>query len=137
MLTIADLPPGQVDAAITLWERCGLTRPWNDARSDMDRALEGTSSTVLAAFERGVLVGTCMVGHDGHRGWVYYLAVEPEVQGTGVGRRLMDSASGWLSSRGLPKIQLMVRGENEAARGFYRHLGFEEQDVVVLGRRLS
>ena len=78
-----------------------------------------------------------MVGGDGHRGWVYYLAVDPQRRGRGIGRLLMDAAETWLRERELPKIQFMVRGTNTAVLAFYDHLGYEPQDVVVLGRRLD
>ena len=78
-----------------------------------------------------------MVGCDGHRGWVYYLAVAPERRRSGLGRTMMDAAEAWLRERGAPKIQLMVREDNEAALGFYEALGLERQKVVTLGRFLA
>lgn len=134
---ISVLTQAEADAAIELWAACGLTLPWNDARSDLELALAGPSSTVLAhhSGEPPVLDGTAMVGHDGHRAWVYYLAVAPNLQGRGLGRILMDAAERWARDQGLPKIQLMVRTDNNAVREFYAHLGYELQDVVVLGRR--
>ena len=74
---IRPLEISQRDAAVTLWEACGLIRPWNDAYADLDRAMSGRSSTVLGAFQDRTLIATAMVGHDGHRGWVYYLASIP------------------------------------------------------------
>ncbi|WP_395942385.1 GNAT family N-acetyltransferase, partial [Brevundimonas aurantiaca] len=81
--------------------------------------------------------GTIMVGFDGHRGWVYYLAVDPGRRRRGLGRSLMAAAEDWLMVRGAPKLQLMVRSDNEAAMGFYQRLGLERQEVIVLGRRLD
>lgn len=124
-----------VRATVALWETCGLTRPWNDPWTDLKRALDGPSSTVLVALDGPDLVGSVMVGHDGHRGWVYYLAVAPERQGRGLGRDLMGAAEEWLRSRGLPKIQFMIRADNGGVRAFYERLGYADQDVVVLGRR--
>jgi ribosomal protein S18 acetylase RimI-like enzyme len=83
------------------------------------------------------LVGSVMVGFDGHRGWVYYLATEPEQRGKGIGRALMTAAEVWLYERSCPKIQLMVRNDNSVAMGFYAAIGYEEQDVVTIGRRLD
>jgi len=77
-----------------------------------------------------------MVGFDGHRGWVYYLAVSPDHRRKGLGRALMAAAEAWLRARGAPKIQLMVREENEAI-AFYEALGLERQKVVTLGRFLD
>lgn len=115
----------------------GLTRPWNDPDADLARALAGPASTVLAALDGNTLVGTAMVGHDGHRGWVYYLASHPEHRGQGIGRALMAACEAWLIERGLPKIQFMVRSDNTPVLDFYAHLGYEPQDVAVLGRRLD
>lgn len=133
----APLPRHLADAAVLLWERCGLTRPWNDPRADLLRALDGPSSTVLAALDGEDLLGTVLVGHDGHRGWVYYLAVQPGRQGAGLGRSLMAAAEEWLAGQAVPKVQLMVRSENAAVLAFYEALGYADQDVVVLGRFLD
>lgn len=124
-------------AAIALWEACGLTRPWNDPAQDFTRALEGATSTVLVAQGEGGLIGSVMIGDDGHRGWVYYLAVAEAARRTGLGRALMAAAEEWLRARGCPKIQLMVRDSNAEALGFYAALGLEPQDVVTLGRFLK
>ncbi|HEX8002533.1 MAG TPA: GNAT family acetyltransferase [Mycobacteriales bacterium] len=137
-MRIEPLPPSARDAAVALWHEAGLTRPWNDPHADLDLALRGPSSTVLGAFsEAGELVGTAMLGHDGHRGWVYYLAVAPAVRRGGVGRALMGAAEGWLRERDVPALMLMVRGENTEALGFYDRLGYHTSDVVVRGRRLD
>jgi ribosomal protein S18 acetylase RimI-like enzyme len=119
-----------------LWEACGLTRPWNDPKRDFDLALASEASAVLVVREGEVLAGSVMVGFDGHRGWVYYLAVSPDHRRKGLGRALMAAAEDWLRARGAPKIQLMVREENDAV-GFYEALGLERQKVVTLGRFLD
>ncbi|MEP9357797.1 GNAT family acetyltransferase [Sphingomonas sp. KR3-1] len=124
-------------AVIALWHACGLTRPWNDPVQDFDRALAGATSTVLVAEGEDGVRGSVMIGDDGHRGWVYYLAVAESARRTGLGRRLMAAAEDWLRARGCPKIQLMVREGNEAALGFYAALGLEPQGVVTLGRFLK
>ena len=92
---------------------------------------------MLGAVADDRLVGTVMVGHDGHRGWVYYLAVAAAVRGTGVGRTLMRAAEGWLVERGAVKVQLMVRHTNTAVTGFYDRLGYADADVRVLAKRLG
>jgi ribosomal protein S18 acetylase RimI-like enzyme len=120
------------EAVVALWEACGLTRPWNDPRADFDRALE--RGAVLVA---GACAGTVMVGDDGHRGWIYYCAVDPAARGRGLGRALVAAAEDWLRARGCPKLQLMVRADNRAALGFYAALGLEVQDVALLGKRLD
>jgi len=136
-LAVRSCAPAERETVIALWERCGLTRPWNDPRADFDLALAGRASTVLGGYEGAALAAAVMVGFDGHRGWVYYLAVEPGAQRRGFGRRMMDAAEAWLVVRGAPKIQLMVRSDNAEALGFYERLGLERQAVVTLGRRLD
>lgn len=124
-------------AVVDLWRRCGLVRPWNDPDRDLATKLAERWEELLVADEGGAVVGTAMFGFDGHRGWVYYLAVEPDRQRSGVGRSLMNECEQRLKARGCPKINLMVRGDNQAARGFYADLGYEPSDVVVLGKRLD
>jgi ribosomal protein S18 acetylase RimI-like enzyme len=135
---IEPLPEALYDAAVRLWHDSGLTRPWNDPAADLRRAASGDASAVLAAVgDDGGLLATAMVGHDGHRGWVYYLAVDATARGRGIGQRMMEACESWVRSRGIPKIQLMVRTTNQAAVGFYEHLGYTGSDVVVLARWLD
>ena len=126
------------DAAqvIALWEACGLTRPWNNPQTDFERALVGPHSTVLVVRSDDRIVATIMAGEDGHRGWVYYLAVDPAQRGSGLGRAMMVAAEAWLHARGAPKIQFMVREDNEAIIAFYEALGYARQAVVTMGRFL-
>lgn len=135
MSTIREAGPGDRDAVVALWRACGLTRPWNDPDADFDLALSTPGSAVLLSGDP--VGGAVMVGFDGHRGWVYYLAVDPEQRRSGLGRALMQAAEDWLIRRGAPKIQLMVRSDNAEAMGFYAALGLEAQSVAVLGRRLD
>ena len=131
-LGLADIP----DLA-ALWETCGLTRPWNDPVSDARLAIEGASSAILGVRDGEALIASVMTGFDGHRGWVYYLAVSPDRRREGLGRLLMAAAEAWLRERGAPKLQLMVRTGNAEALGFYEALGLERQEVVTLGRFLG
>ena len=136
-MRIEPLPPARLEEAVDLWRRTGLTRPWNDPQDDAHRALGGPSSTILAGFEPETLIATAMVGHDGHRGWVYYLAVAPEAQGHGHGRAMMQACEVWLVDRHVPKLNLMVRTENTDARAFYRAINYDPDKVIVLSRRLE
>ncbi len=124
------------EEAVGLWESAGLVRPWNPPRADFDRAVAGSASAVLGIRDDGVLIGTAMVGHDGHRGWLYYVAVAASRRRGGIGAMLVRAAEAWITDAGIPKAQLMVRADNAAAIGFYRALGYDVQDVTVLGRRL-
>lgn len=123
--------------AISLWGATGLTRPWNDPMADLLRAINGASSTILGCSLEGKLVATAMVGHDGHRGWVYYLAVSPDQQGHGLGRMMMNACEQWLTERGAVKVQLMIRTTNEPVIGFYEQLGYELSDVQVRAKWLN
>ena len=124
-------------AVVALWEQAGLTRPWNPPAIDLQRALDGSTSTVLGAYTDEHLVGTVMVGHDGHRGWIYYLAVDELHRGTGLGRNLMAAAEDWLREHGAVKVQLMIRGGNATVLGFYDHLGYEDADALVRAKWLN
>ncbi|HST83766.1 MAG TPA: GNAT family acetyltransferase [Kineosporiaceae bacterium] len=136
-MKIQTLPERLYGDAIRLWHDTGLTRPWNDPTADLLRAAEGSSSTVLGALDGETLVATAMVGHDGHRGWVYYLAVAPALQGQGLGRQMMKECEDWVVAQDIPKLQLMVRAGNAAAVSFYAKLGYLDAEVLVLGRRLD
>ncbi len=136
-MEITDLPEQRCAEAVALWRDAGLTRPWNDPDADLQRALDGCSSTVLAAVVDDRLVATAMVGHDGHRGWIYYLAVAPERQRQGFGTAMVRACEQWVAQRGIPKLQLMVRTGNDGAVALYEGLGYEQPDARLLGRRLD
>jgi ribosomal protein S18 acetylase RimI-like enzyme len=129
--------PEDRDGVIALWQTCRLTRPWNDARADFDFALTGTASTVLVLRDARSIVGAAVVGHDGHRGGLYYLAVDPTRQGESLGRRMMAAVEDWLRAQGVPKLNLLVRKENEAMIGFYEALGYTDNQCISLGKRLD
>jgi ribosomal protein S18 acetylase RimI-like enzyme len=134
---VRELDGRDASSVVALWTDAGLTRPWNDAAKDYQRALDGMTSAVLGLEQDGELIGTVMVGHDGHRGWVYYLAVARTHQREGIGSDLMRAAEEWLRRVGAVKIQLMVRSENDSALKFYDRIGFETSDVKVLSRWLT
>ena len=136
-MDVAELPAGLHAEAVALWHAAGLTRPWNDPDADLARAVAGPSSAVLAALDGDRLTGTVMVGHDGHRGWLYYLAVADDARRRGVGTALVRGAERWLQERDVPKVQLMVRHGNAPALAFYAALAYEDVEVHVVGRRLD
>ena len=127
---------GDTEPVVDLWERCGLTRPWNDPRKDIARKLEVQRELFLVGTIGVRIVATVMAGYDGHRGWVNYLAVDPVERGGGHGRALMARVEGLLEARGCPKLSLLVRSDNEQAVGFYRALGYDVDPVTALGKRL-
>lgn len=115
---------------VALWHASGVSRPWNDPHRDIAFARRGAHSTVLVGELDGRIVATAMVGEDGHRGWVHYVAADPAHQGSGLGRKIMDAAEDWLAKRGVWKVQLLVRADNAAVRAFYEHLGYRDTRSV-------
>lgn len=124
------------DAVIQLWQDCGLTRPWNDPNRDITRKLQVDPDLFLVGIKDNQLVATLMGGYDGHRGWVNYLAVSPEHQGVGLGRLIMEAFEAKLLTRGCPKINLQIRSDNQAVIDFYAAIGYNDDNVVGMGKRL-
>jgi len=125
------------EALVSLWSLCGLTRPWNDPYRDIDRKLARDAENLLVIEKDGQLIGTVMVGYEGHRGWVNYLAVHPDHRRRGMGVVLMDEAEARLRHLGCAKVNLKVRASNQAAAEFYRRHGHAVDDVVSMGKRLE
>ena len=122
-------------AVVRLWRDAGLVVSYNDPSRDFMFALSGDSSDVLVGIDDAqAIVGTVMVGHDGHRGWLYYVASDPARRGLGIGRRMIAAAEGWLKDRGVRKVQLMVRESNEGVVNFYERLGYDVTPRVVMAK---
>lgn len=131
--------PADTEAVVALWETCGLVRPWNDPRRDIARKLTVQPELFLVATDgrhQDALVAAGMAGFDGHRGWVNYLAVRPDQQGSGLGRALMDEFERLLTALGCPKLNLQVRAGNDRVIGFYESLGYADDRTVSMGKRL-
>jgi ribosomal protein S18 acetylase RimI-like enzyme len=124
------------EAVVALWRDAGLVVPWNDPYRDIERKLTVQPELFLVAEHEASVVGTAMVGYDGHRGWVNYLAVAPDRQGHGLGRAMMDHAEAWLLAQGCPKLNLQVRAANADVLAFYEALGYQVDAAVSLGKRL-
>ena len=122
---------------VDLWERCDLVRPWNHPHRDIDRKIEHADDLLLVATVGARVVGTVMVGYDGHRGWINYLAVDPDRQRQHLGARLMDEAERRLRAVGCAKVNLQIRRTNADVRSFYERLGYVDDDVVSMGKRLT
>lgn len=137
---------------VKLWELCDLVVPWNNPGKDIRRKIDEQPQMLLVCDEQdappvagnaavtpgpGRIIGTVMVGYDGHRGWINYLAVHPERRRTGLGRRLMEEAERLLRLRGCPKINLQVRRSNTDVVAFYESIGFKIDDVLSMGKRLE
>jgi len=136
-LPIAPIEDGDVAAVVALWERCGLTRPWNDPAADIALARRDGNATVLVGRDGCNIVASVMVGHDGHRGWVYYVSVDPDCRGKGFGRIIMAAAEQWLRQRGILKLMLVVRRDNTKVQAFYETLDYSEQDRTIYAKWLD
>lgn len=134
---IREIADADVEGVIALYHAAGVYRPWNDPVRDIAFARRDDHSTVLVAEQAGRIVGTAMVGEDGHRGWVYYLAVDPALQRGGLGRAIMDAAEAWVAARGLWKLQLLIRAGNEGVRQFYERLGYHDTGAVCFQKVLE
>lgn len=147
---MTEVPPLQIrpyreadrDAVVALWQACGLLRAWNDPVADIALCLNSLGANLFVASrgdEDGIagLCATIMCGSDGHRGWLYYLAVEPARRRGGIARLMVRHAEEWLAGAGIPKVELMIRPENGAVREFYEQVGYEVEPRLVMSRWLS
>jgi hypothetical protein len=137
MLAIAAAADADTDALVDLWTRCGLVRPWNDARVDIARAKASGCAVILVGRDNGVIVAAVMVGDDGHRGWFYYLGVDPARQDKGFGRAMTEAGERWLQARGCEKVMLMVRADNAKVHDFYKAAGYVEQPRALFAKWLD
>ena len=130
---------GEEEAVVELWRVCGLTRPWNDPYDDIGSARTNVSSEIFLAITSngGGIAGSVMAGYDGHRGWVYYVAVAPEYRAQRLGKRLMRHAETWLRKLGARKVMLMIREDNEEVRRFYESLGYGIEKRTVMSLRIG
>jgi len=136
-VTVGPIADADIPEVIALWQACGLTRPWNDPAADIALARQSPNATILVGCDGERILATAMVGHDGHRGWVYYVAVDPERRQHGFGRTIMNAVENWLRQSNIAKVQLMVRAENTGVQAFYESIGYGEQERVVYAKWLD
>ncbi len=122
---------------IALWRDCGLIVPLNDPAQDIALCRESGHGEIFVAAQDGEVVASVMVGHDGHRGWLYYLAVRPAARRRGLGRRMVTEAESWLRRRAVPKVELMIRESNAEVAAFWRRIGYAIELRTVMSRRLD
>jgi ribosomal protein S18 acetylase RimI-like enzyme len=138
MVSIAPLQRYDINEVVDLWRSAGLAHPWNDSRRDIELALSHPTNRMFAAHDQvGKLVGTIMAGFDGHRGWIYSLAVDDSQRGKGTGKALVESAENWLAQQGAPVVRLLVEGSNEKVAGFYEACGYERGDFIAFGKQMT
>jgi ribosomal protein S18 acetylase RimI-like enzyme len=123
-------------AVIALWQHCGLVVPWHDPARDIAQKMAWQPDLFLVGEQDGRIVASVMAGYEGHRGWINYLAVDPDRRQRGHGRMMMAAAEDALRTLGCPKINLQVRASNEAVRDFYQRLGYAVDEVISFGKRL-
>ena len=121
---------------IDLWVQCGLVVPQNDPGRDIKRKLKMNPEWFLVGEHDGNIIATCMIGYEGHRGWINYLAVAPRYRRRGFATRLMREAERILHQAGCPKINLQVRTSNTDVIEFYEAIGYSIDAVVSMGKRL-
>jgi ribosomal protein S18 acetylase RimI-like enzyme len=136
-LTVTSIEDVDIPEVIRLWRRAGLVREWNDPTGDIELARRERNSTILVGRHDGALVASLLVGHDGHRGWVYYVSVDPDHRLKDYGRQIMTAAEDWLRARGIMKLQLMVRGDNARVHAFYQSIGYYDQKRVTFAKWLD
>ena len=124
-------------AVVQLWRDCGLVIPQNDPHKDIKRKLTVQPDLFLVGVGGGRIIATLIAGYEGHRGWLNYLAVSPEIRRHGIGRQMVYAAEKRLRTLGCPKINLQVRISNVEAMSFYKNIGFAEDDVTSMGKRLE
>jgi ribosomal protein S18 acetylase RimI-like enzyme len=128
---------GDKSEVISLWQECGLVVPQNDPGKDIERKLKVDPDLFLVGVCAGSVVATVMGGYEGHRGWINYLAVNPAVQRQGYGQAIMQAVEVLMKEKGCPKINLQVRAGNDKVIAFYSAIGYGNDDVVGLGKRLQ
>jgi ribosomal protein S18 acetylase RimI-like enzyme len=121
---------------IDLWHCCNLIVPQNDPKKDIKMKLQVQPELFFVGTISNRIVSTVMTGYDGHRGWIYYLAVDPDFQKRGIGRYMVEKAESKLRKLGCSKINLQVRNSNKSVIAFYEHIGFLNDDVLGMGKRL-
>lgn len=135
-LTIRSARDGDEENLVALWKRCELVRPWNDPYKDIAFARRKPESDVLVGELDGRMIASVMVGHDGHRGIVYYVSVSPDYQGRGFGHEIMRGAEEWLRQRDVWKMNLLIREGNEQVQAFYESLGYTVEPRLCMARKL-
>lgn len=130
------------ERVVTLWNACGLLRPWNEPAYDITLCRNTASSELFVGLTANrdnatELIATVMTGSDGHRGWMYYLAVDPALRHKGFARAMVRRAESWLAASGIRKVELMLRDDNETVRAFYEKIGYAVEPRLIMSRWLA
>ena len=136
-LVIRPACDGDRQATIDLWIKCGLATSYNDPGHDLDFAKGATASDVIVGLVDDKVAASVMVGHDGHRGWLYYVAVDPDHRGSGFGAAIVEAGENWLRSRRVPKVMLLIRETNTKVEAFYKNIGYETAPRIIMQKWLN
>lgn len=137
MVNIVPYSSAHFDGVEALWEEVFPNDPpWNRAAVAIPEKLGVQPELFLVAEQGGMVLGTAMAGYDGHRGWLYGIAVKPDFQRGGIGSLLLGDAERRLRALGCGKINLQIRAGNEAVAAFYRQHGYDVEERVSMGKRL-
>jgi ribosomal protein S18 acetylase RimI-like enzyme len=137
-MIVSEAQSDDEESVVALWRACGLIVSYNDPARDFRFAIAGPGSAILIGKgQDGRVIGSVMVGHDGHRGWLYYVASAPDRRGAGIGRAMVEAGEQWLRERNVPKVQLMVRPTNRPVVSFYERLGYEDTPRVLMSKWLN
>jgi len=136
-MNIREYKKKDLKEVISLWTECGLVVPQNDPAKDIERKLKKDRDLFLVGFNKKGIIATVMGGYDGHRGWINYLAVKPSEQHNGFGQKIMQAVEVSIKNKGCPKINLQVRNSNADVLAFYSAIGYGNDNVIGLGKRLE
>lgn len=137
LMKIRPMLDGELDTVVDLWKACDLTRPHNDPHQDITFARAQEACEILVGLDGETIIASIMVGHDGHRGVVYYVSASPDVRNKGIGRQIMEAAENWLKEQGIWKLNLMIRSDNTKVQNFYEALGYDVEDRTVMAKWLD
>ncbi len=121
---------------IELWQNSNLVVPWNDPKLDIERKLKVNPELFLVGLVDSKIIAAVMGGYEGHRGWINYLAVLPEIQQKGLGQQMVEEVEAKLRKLGCPKINIQIRSSNKGVIEFYGKMGFSVDNVISMGKRL-
>ena len=133
---IRPIGDADVESVIALWNACGLVMPYNPPAGDIAFCRASPAAELFVAELAGDVVATAMAGHDGHRGWLYYVAVDPSRRGGSLGRDIVAHAEAWLASLGVRKVNLIIRDTNLDVQAFYARIGYAVEPRCVMSRWL-
>ena len=136
-MIIRPMQDDELETVVDLWKACNLTRPHNNPHDDIALARAKPSSELLVGLSDDKIIASVMVGHDGHRGWVYYVSAAPEIRNQGIGKQIMTAAEDWLKDQGIWKLNLMIRTDNADVQNFYSSIGYDSEDRAVMAKWLD